>query len=99
MTASSGPISVERVTDALRRSGVLDAGHVSALDVMSSRDTILSRIIRLRLTYDTDAPSAPATLILKSGLPERSGWNAGRHEVAFYSQVGAAVPGRFTPRC
>ena len=91
----------EHLTDALRRSGVLGGGRVCDVAVDSARDTILSRITRLRLTYDGDADTAPKSLLLKTGLPDRakSGWNAGRQEVAFYAQVAAAMRTRLTPRC
>src|SRR5689334_4495300 len=77
----------EHVTDALRRSGVLGSGRTCEVAVESARDTILSRIIRLRLTYDGDAGAAPASLILKTGRPDRAKgeWNGGRQEVEFYT--------------
>jgi len=92
----------EHLTDALRRSGVLGVNTcVSEATVESSRATILSRIIRLRLRYDGLSENAPPTVILKTGLPERAGggWNAGRQEVAFYQQVAGAVAPPATPRC
>jgi hypothetical protein len=87
--------------DALRRSGALRDGLVCNVVVESSRATILSRIIRLRLCYDGAAADTPRSLILKTGLPERAyaKWNAGRHEVAFYTQVAAAMAARVAPRC
>src|SRR6266446_3748854 len=63
----------EYLTDALRRAGALGAGRVRDVVVESSKATILSRIIRLRLSYDGAAEEAPASLILKTGLPERAG--------------------------
>jgi len=60
----------EYLTDALRRAGALGAGRVCDVVVESSKPTILSRIIRLRLSYDGPAADAPASLILKTGLPE-----------------------------
>jgi hypothetical protein len=91
----------EHLTDALRRSGALGDGRVCDIAVESSRATILSRIIRLRLSYEGTATDAPRSLILKTGLPERAGtkWNAGRHEVAFYTQVASAMAERLAPRC
>jgi hypothetical protein len=90
----------QHLTDALRRCGVLADGHVSAVAVESARPTVLSHIIRLRLTYDGAAAGAPDTVILKTGLPDQaSTWNAGRHEVAFYQQIASATPGRVAPRC
>ena len=92
---------VRHLTDALRRSGALGDGRVSAVAVESSRPTVLSHIIRLRLTYEGAASGAPDTLILKTGLPDRADptWHAGRHEVAFYNQVASAMTGRTVPRC
>jgi Ser/Thr protein kinase RdoA (MazF antagonist) len=91
----------EHVTGALRRSGVLADGRVSQVTVESARPTVLSRIVRLRLTYDGVADGAPGYLILKIAHPERvnATWYAGRQEVAFYNQVAAATPGRLVPRC
>lgn len=92
----------ERLTQILQRAGVLEpAACVHAVEIESSRPTILSRIVRLRLSYDRAASPAPATLILKTGLPERigGGWNAGRQEVAFYAQVAGSITPLLTPRC
>jgi hypothetical protein len=44
-----GAAHADRLTDALRRSGALARGRVRHVAVASSRDTILSRIIRLDL--------------------------------------------------
>src|SRR5438552_12633517 len=89
------------LTDALRRSGALGDGRVCNVAVESSRATILSRIVRLRLSYEGAADDAPRSLILKTGLPERADakWNAGRQEVAFYTQVAAVMSARLAPRC
>jgi len=90
----------QHLTDALRRCGVLGEGRVRDVVVESSRPTLLSRIIRLRLTYD-DALGAPGSLILKTGLPDRAGElsEAGRREVEFYTQVAAVMPAGLVPRC
>ena len=92
----------ENLTHALRRSGSLGDGRVSEVVVESSRATILSKIIRLRLTYDGEALSSPSTVILKTGHPDRLGdanWDAGRQEVAFYNEVAAVKPGHHLLRC
>jgi hypothetical protein len=94
-------VHAEKLTDALRQSKVLGDGRVCNVTVESSRTTILSRIIRLRLTYEGAAGEAPTSMIFKTGLPERtgSGWNAGQQEVAFYTQVAPAMSSRLVPRC
>ena len=93
--------SAEHLTLALRRSGVLGGGCVVEVAVDSARNTILSRIIRLRLSYEGAADAAPASLILKTGHPDRAGpgWNAGRHEVAFYAEFAAVKATALVPRC
>jgi thiamine kinase-like enzyme len=57
--------------------------------------------MRLRVEYEGDAPDAPATLFLKTSLPERSGpnWISGRQEVAFYTKVAPKTDGHLLPRC
>jgi Ecdysteroid kinase-like family len=90
-----------QLTDALRRSGVLDSGRVSDVAVVNSRPTILSQVIRLRLSYEGPATDAPHTVIFKNGHPDRAdnGWSSRHREVAFYTQVGSAMRGRLIPRC
>ena len=89
------------ITEVLRRSGLPAGTSVREVAVESSRPTILSRIIRLRLGYDGTAAGAPDTLVLKTGLPDRigSGWRAGPQEVAFYRDVAAATKPQTVPRC
>ena len=87
------------LTDALHRCGALAVGRVRDVLVESSRATLLSRIIRLRLTYDGDV-DAPTFVILKTGLPDRadlSDW--GRREVEFYAQTATATSTRVIPHC
>jgi Ecdysteroid kinase-like family len=104
MTSEALPESItpEGITLALRRSGILGEGRVVAtVEAENARSTILSRIVRLRLAYDGEAAGAPRSLIFKTGLPERltTGWNAGRQEVAFYTEVAAATPPGVLPQC
>jgi hypothetical protein len=89
------------LTLVLRRFGILDDDRVTAVEAENPRSTILSRIVRLRLAYQGEAPGAPRSLIFKTSLPERltGGWNAGRQEVEFYAKVAAATPPGFLPRC
>jgi hypothetical protein len=103
MTLEPLPSSAEPsyLTEALRRSGVLGDGCISAVAVKNSRKTILSQIIRLDLSYTGAAAAAPGSIILKTGLPERADarWNSGRHEVAFYTHIASAMPALLVPRC
>ena len=89
------------LTAALRKAGALDRGAVREVTVLSSRDTILSHIVRLGLRYVGESDGAPQSLILKIAqatfaktLP-----NAGRHEVAFYTKLAPNMPERLVPRC
>lgn len=93
--------SADHLTAALRRCGVLGGGRVSDAAVASVRTTLLSRIIRLSLRYEGAADGAPASLILKTELPERAGpgWNAMALETAFYTGVAAGLPAGLVPRC
>src|ERR1700761_3383874 len=88
------------LTAALRKSGAIGAAGVREAAVESSRNTILSRIIRLRLEYDGDAPAAPRQLVLKTNLSARAsiGW-IGRQEVAFYRDVAPLMPPYLVPLC
>jgi hypothetical protein len=52
VTAALPPASPDRLTAMLRRAGVLGRGEVVDVAVETSRDTLISRITRLRLTYD-----------------------------------------------
>jgi len=93
-------INPEHLTGVLRRSGVLGEGRVCDVAVESSRATILSQIIRLRLSYQ-GVSKAPKYVILKTALSERADatWNAGHHEVEFYTQVAPGMSARFVPGC
>jgi hypothetical protein len=98
---SGNDIGTLAVSTSLRRSGALGEGCVSDVVVENSRKTILSRIIRLSLSCKGAAAEAPGSLIRKTGLPERvdAKWNSGRHEVAFYMPVAAAMSAHIVPRC
>jgi len=103
MSTDALPAAAEpaRLTAALRSAGALGRGHVRDVAVESARNTILSRIIRLRLSYEGDAAGAPRSLIFKTGLPERlnAEWRGGRDEVAFYQRIAGAMAAPLTPRC
>jgi hypothetical protein len=71
-------VQADYLTVALRLAGVLGDANVREVVVESSLATIVSRIIRVRLPYDHQEGRASASLILKTGLPERDshGWDA-----------------------
>jgi hypothetical protein len=54
MTGVPAEATPERLTAVLRRAGVLARGEVVDVVVETPRDTLISRIARLRLTYDRD---------------------------------------------
>jgi hypothetical protein len=93
--------NADHLTTALRKAGVLGEGRVRTVDLEDPRDTILSHIVRLKLTYNGVASGAPASLILKTARRDRSDplWAAGRREVAFYTQVAPRLPAGPVPRC
>jgi Ecdysteroid kinase-like family len=103
MTTDPLPAAADaaHLTEALRKSGVLGQSRVRHVAVEKSFATVLSHFFQLRLTYDDGAVGAPASLILKAGLPGRAGgpWIGGRHEVAFYTEVAATMPAGYVPRC
>jgi len=104
MTSVPLPSAVqpEYLTEALRRYGVLRDGRVHNVVVENSKSTMVSRIVKLRLSYDGAASNAPDSLILKTGLPERASNRSGIRgalEVAFYTQVAAQMSAPLIPRC
>jgi len=103
MTHSSLPKVAEaaHLEQALIAAGVLDGSSVTGVSTEASYATVLSHIFRLRLAYAGPASGAPATLILKAGLADRSGgpWVGGKHEVAFYRDVAPLMPPGIVPRC
>jgi hypothetical protein len=89
------------LTGALRDAGVLTDGLVAEATVLGDYPTIVSRIVRLRLTYDDAPADAPGTIILKTGLPRTMSkdWNGGRQEVEFYTRIAPMLPDGVVPRC
>jgi ecdysteroid kinase len=104
MTAMSAlPLAADagHLTSALRKAGVLRDGCVRAVELENPHDTILSHIVRLKLTYDGAASGAPPSLFLKTARSDRldPAWGAGRHEVAFYTQIAPHMPAGLVPHC
>src|SRR3954454_20254833 len=88
MTTGSLPLAAGagHLTVALRQCGLLSDGSVREVAVESSRDTLISHIIRLHLSYDGEAAAAPRSVILKIARADRVDkfWFVGHYEVAFY---------------
>src|SRR5437868_526174 len=103
MTTSALPpaANAEHLTAALRKAGGLGEGSVGAIVVESSRDTLVSHIIRLSLIYEGPATDAPASVILKIAHRDWADrlWIAGRHESAFYKQLAPSMPAGLVPGC
>jgi hypothetical protein len=95
------------LTDALRKTGVLATNRVVQVTTESDTPIILSRIVRLRLTYDGPTSEAPETIILKTrptltpdkAHPSDNTWNSGRQEVEFYTTIAPNLPAGVVPRC
>jgi hypothetical protein len=91
----------ERLTAILRHARVLGSGEVLDVAVEMSRDTLVSRIARLRLSYAGAADAAPSHVFFKAqreGL-DRHWHELGRKEAAFYALVAAGTPAGLLPRC
>ena len=104
MTSGQLPLVAqpEQLTETLRRAGVLDSNAVTHASIETSRNTILSSINRLRLSYAAPEAGAPLTLIYKTCHPDRLGnadWDPGRQEVQFYNEIATKTHGRLIPRC
>ena len=103
MTPPQLPAVVEpaRLTAALRRSGVLDAGAVREVKVLDDRDTLVSHITRLGLRYVGESAGSPQALILKTPHANfaKTLAHGGRHEVAFYTKLAPNMPPGLVPRC
>jgi hypothetical protein len=103
MNQDPSPPAVDHdyLTEAFRRMGVLGAGRVSEVRADDLRSTILSRVGRLHLTYEGPTDTAPASVFLKTGQPERAveRWWGYRHEVEFYSNIAPRLPPGVVPTC
>ena len=100
MTTLPDIADAARLTAILRRNGVLADGRVREVTADPRRDTFLSSILRLKLAYDGNADSAPASLIVKRPAPRPGGpLVTGGREVSFYRDVAPATPAGLVPRC
>lgn len=94
-------VNAESLTAALRRSGRIGPGRVSAVAVETSWSKQRSHTYRLLLSFDGQACDAPRTLIVKTGHPGEGGRPAfaNAREVAFYRDVAPGRSRRLTPLC
>jgi hypothetical protein len=93
------PISAAHLTAILQRADVLGDRHVQEVTIISDRTVLLSRIVRLRLTYDGPANTSPGSLIVKSDRPKRQRTDLSSGEVGFYNDVAPLLPIGLVPRC
>jgi hypothetical protein len=101
MTSAPLPATPERLTAILRRAAVLKGDEVVDVAVETARDTLISRIARLRITYSPSAEAGPSHLFFKTEREDvdRTIAEFGRKEVAFYNLVAASTPRDLRPRC
>src|SRR5918996_1161894 len=99
VTTVTPAVAPDHLTQLLRHAGALSHGEVADVAVETSRDTLISRIARLRLTYD--GGGGPTHLFLK--YPREDGdprmREFGRKEVEFYRLVAPDTPAALLPRC
>jgi phosphotransferase family enzyme len=90
-----------RLTDLLREAGVLPGGRVADVATETARDTLISRIVRLRLTYDPPAPTGPTHVFVKTERENADPrWrDFVRKEVDFYRHAAPDTPAGLLPRC
>jgi thiamine kinase-like enzyme len=91
----------ERLTEALRRSGIVGPARVSNVAAMSSLKKLRSHTLRLRLDYEGSAEDAPSSVILKMGHLDSAGRSsyANHREIAFYRDIAPALLDGLVPRC
>src|SRR3989442_3258712 len=91
----------ERLTAVLRRAGVLTRGEVVDVAVETSRDTLISRVARLRLTYARGDDAGPSHVFFKTSREDAAEAlrELGRKEVTFYDVVAVVTPPGLLPRC
>src|SRR5215208_6385307 len=92
---------VDRINDALRRSGAIGPARVCGVTIMSSLKKLRSETLRLRLDYGDQAADIPSSVILKMGHLDSAGRSsyANRREIAFYRDVALTGAAGLVPRC
>jgi len=92
MTDVPPEAAAARLTGLLRGAGVFERGEVADLAVETSRDTLVSRITRLRLTYDVAVTPGPSHIFVPARRHRLLLQGSGCSELAFYRVVSADTP-------
>ena len=111
MTTATIPASIEDLTPAWLTRALRQRGVLGEAEVVSASATLLSegvgfigQVARLALTYDRNAPGAPATIIAKMPTLDPGGrriaamYGLYERELRFYADLARDVPLR-VPRC
>jgi len=88
MTDVPPEAAAARLTGLLRGAGVFERGEVADLAVETSRDTLVSRITRLRLTYDVAVTPGPSHAFVRS---QRDGNLRQHDQVRDLGQTGRSL--------
>jgi len=99
-------LTVEWVTDVLRKRGAIRRGRIRSLDakVLGGSRGTLGQLVRLSLGYDTDEASGPRSLIAKIASADTetktilNQTGTYEREVRFYQELAGQIELR-TPRC
>lgn len=95
---SPGELTVEWLTHALRRSGVIDQARVLTIDVRPIGNGMAGTVVQVALEYDHRPQTAPASVIVKleaaAGATRDMALRLGiyEREARFYTEVAPAFP-------
>lgn len=94
-------VGPEHLTLVLRGASVLSTGRVTSVAVESSRQLLLSNVMRLRLEVEGQGGAQPLRLFFKTRRPDSPVTSdaVGRSEIGFYSRVAPLTPLGLLPRC
>jgi aminoglycoside phosphotransferase (APT) family kinase protein len=91
--------------EVLTNSGVLDGTKVTAVHIEPVTGGVIARMMRARLTYSADRPTAPVSVIVKyptddpGSLGVAQAMGLYEQEVRFYSDIAPLVPAMSIPTC
>jgi thiamine kinase-like enzyme len=83
------------LADLLRTKGLLQNGAVSSITQTKSRQTNVSTVYHLLVTYPKEEPLAPRKLFLKIPAPDFHLADWGRKEFRFYTEIVPAMRERY----